>query len=70
MTAPFRWRPSLGALMLVGMAVGAAAGVALGEKAAVFAFVGDIFIRLLTLAAVPLVFFNLAAALAAPGRRR
>ena len=67
MTAPFRWRPSLGALMLVGMAVGAAAGVALGEKAAVFAFVGDIFIRLLTLAAVPLVFFNLAAALAAPG---
>ena len=67
MMAPFRWRPSLGALMLVGMAVGAAAGAALGEKAAVFAFVGDIFIRLLTLAAVPLVFFNLAAALAAPG---
>ncbi len=64
MASPFRRLPSLGALMLLGMVAGAIAGAVLGERAASLAFLGDIFIRLLTLVAVPLVFFNLAAALA------
>ena len=59
--------PSLGNLMLIGMGVGVAAGVLLGETATRAAFLGDIFIRLLTLVAVPLVFFNLIAALASSG---
>lgn len=67
MSAPARKRPSLGTLMLLGMGVGAAAGALLGERAASVAFLGDVFIQLLTLAAVPLVFFNLAAALASSG---
>lgn len=53
--------------MLVGMGVGVVAGILLGETAARAVFVGDIFIRLLTLVAVPLVFFNLIAALASSG---
>ena len=57
--------PSLGNLMLIGMGVGVVAGMVFGESATRTAFVGDIFIRLLTLVAVPLVFFNLVAALAA-----
>ena len=51
--------------MLIGMGVGVVAGVVLGEAATRAAFLGDIFIRLLTLVAVPLVFFNLISALAA-----
>ena len=56
--------PSLGNLMLIGMGIGVAAGIALGENATRASFLGDIFIRLLTLVAVPLVFFNLITALA------
>ena len=59
--------PSLGNLMLIGMGVGVAFGIVLGENATRAAFLGDIFIRLLTLVAVPLVFFNLIAALASSG---
>ena len=59
--------PSLGNLMLIGMGVGVAFGIVLGESATRAAFLGDIFIRLLTLVAVPLVFFNLIAALASSG---
>ena len=59
--------PSLGNLMLIGMGVGVAAGIVLGESATRLAFLGDIFIRLLTLVAVPLVFFNLIGALASSG---
>ena len=47
------------------MAAGIVAGALLGERAAVFQPVGDLFIRLLVLAAVPLVCFNLLAGLAA-----
>ena len=47
------------------MAVGIVAGAILGERAAVLQPVGDLFIRLLVLAAVPLVCFNLLAGLAA-----
>lgn len=59
--------PSLGNLMLLGMGVGVALGLVFGEDAAGAAFLGDIFIRLLTLVAVPLVFFNLISALASSG---
>ena len=67
MTAARRRLPSLGNLMLIGMGVGVVAGTIFGESATRVAFVGDIFIRLLTLVAVPLVFFNLIAALASSG---
>ena len=53
---------SVGARILLGMAVGAAAGAALGERVAVVQPVGDVFIRLLTMVAIPLVAFNLLAA--------
>lgn len=55
----------LGTRILVGMVVGSAAGALLGERAVVVEPLGDVFIRLLVLAAVPLVFFNLLAGLTA-----
>ena len=54
-------RLGLGSRILIGMAAGTVLGAALGERAAVLQPVGDLFIRLLVLAAVPLVFFNLLA---------
>ncbi|MGH7552148.1 MAG: dicarboxylate/amino acid:cation symporter [Longimicrobiales bacterium] len=54
-------RLGLGSRILIGMAVGAIAGALLGERVTVLQPVGDLFIRLLVLAAVPLVFFNLLA---------
>jgi Na+/H+-dicarboxylate symporter len=45
------------------MVVGAGAGVALGEGVEIVAPVGDLFIRLLMMAAIPLVFCNLLAGL-------
>lgn len=56
--------PSLGTLMLVGVAAGSVAGALAGEAATSVAFVGEAFIRLLVLAAVPLMFTNLVVALA------
>ncbi len=53
--------------MLYGMGFGVVAGLLLGERATAVSFLGEIFIRLLLLVAVPLVFFNLAAALVAAG---
>ncbi len=50
--------------MLVGVGVGAVAGALVGETATSVAFLGDVFIRLLVLAAVPLMFTNLVLALA------
>ncbi len=58
-------RLGLGTRILLGMVVGAAAGALAGGRAAVVAPVGDLFIRLLVLAAVPLVFFNLLAGVTA-----
>jgi Na+/H+-dicarboxylate symporter len=55
----------LGSRILLGMVVGSALGAALGERAAVVEPLGDLFIRLLVLAAIPLVFFNLLAGLTA-----
>jgi len=52
-------RLSLGVRILIWMLIGAVAGAVFGERAQVVAPIGDLFIRLLVLAAVPLVFFNL-----------
>jgi Na+/H+-dicarboxylate symporter len=56
-------RFGLGTWILVGMAVGALLGWVAGPRIAVVQPVGDAFIRLLIMAAVPLVFFNLMAGL-------
>lgn len=56
-------RLGLGSKILLGMVVGAVLGGVLGERVSVIEPVGDLFIRLLMLAAVPLVFFNLLAGL-------
>ena len=60
-----RFSPGLGTRILIGMVVGSVLGVVLGERVAVIQPVGDLFIRLLVLAAIPLVFFNLLAGLTA-----
>ena len=53
----------LGTRILLGMVGGALLGVVLGEGATFIEPLGDLFVRLLILAAVPLVFFNLLAGL-------
>ncbi len=53
----------LGTRILLGMVVGALLGAVLGEGATFIEPLGDLFVRLLILAAVPLVFFNLLAGL-------
>jgi Na+/H+-dicarboxylate symporter len=58
-------RFGLGTKILIGMLIGAAAGVIFREQAAIVEPVGDLFIRLLMMAAIPLVFFNLLAGLTA-----
>lgn len=58
-------RPGLGTQILIGMILGALLGVLLGEGATFLEPVGDLFIRLLLMAAIPLVFFNLLAGLTA-----
>ena len=55
----------LGTQMLIGMVLGSFLGAVLGERVTVIQPVGDLFIRLLVLAAIPLVFFNLLAGLTA-----
>ena len=52
-----------GGRILLGMLAGAALGAVLGERVAAIQPLGDLFIALLVLAAVPLVFFNLLAGL-------
>jgi Na+/H+-dicarboxylate symporter len=58
-------RFGLGTKILLGMVVGASLGAALGERVTLLEPVGDLFIRLLLMAAIPLVFFNLLAGLTA-----
>ena len=60
-----RRTPGPGARILIGMLAGVALGAVMGERVAVLQPVGDLFINLLVLAAVPLVFFNLLAGLTA-----
>lgn len=55
----------LGTRILAGMVVGGVLGGLLGPRVAVVEPLGDLFIRLLVLAAIPLVFFNLLAGLTA-----
>ena len=55
---------SLGTKILIFMVIGAAAGLAFGEHATVVEPLGDLFIRLLIMAAIPLVLFNLLAGIA------
>lgn len=54
---------SLGLRILIFMVVGIVAGLVFGERAIVVQPLGDLFIRLLMMAAIPLVFFNLLAGL-------
>jgi Na+/H+-dicarboxylate symporter len=58
-------RLSVGIRILIWMVLGVIAGVIFGERATVVAPIGEMFIRLLIMAAVPLVFFNLVAGLTA-----
>lgn len=58
-------RIGLGTQILIGMGVGSALGIYFGEQIEVIQPIGDLFIRMLVLAAVPLVFFNLLAGLTA-----
>ncbi len=55
----------LGMRILAGLIAGVVLGAFLGERAVVVEPVGDLFVNLLVLAAVPLVFFNLLAGLTA-----
>lgn len=55
----------LGTQILLGMVVGSTLGALFGERVLVVQPLGDLFIRLLVLAAIPLVFFNLLAGLTA-----
>lgn len=52
---------SLGIKILIWMGIGIATGILFGDEAAVVQPVGDLFIRLLFMSAIPLVFFNLIA---------
>ena len=56
-------RLGIGTRILIGMVVGAAAGALLGDRVAVIEPVGQLFVRLLMSAAIPLVIFNLLAGL-------
>ena len=58
-------RTGPGTRILIGMLVGVVVGAVMGERVTVLQPVGDLFINLLILAAVPLVFFNLLAGLTA-----
>ena len=58
----FRYRRlSLGLKILIFMVVGGGVGLLAGERATVLQPLGDLFIRLLMMAVIPLVFFNLLA---------
>ena len=58
-------RFGLGTQIFVGMVLGSALGAVFGEDVVFVQPIGDLFIRLLVLAAIPLVFFNLLAGLTA-----
>lgn len=55
----------LGTRIFIGMVVGSVVGAVAGPSIVVIQPIGDLFIRLLVLAAIPLVFFNLLAGLTA-----
>ena len=57
------FRRSIGTQIFIGMAVGAIAGLVFGPSVQVVQPIGDIFIRLLVMAAIPLIFFTLTSGL-------
>ncbi len=57
------FRRSIGTQIFIGMAVGAIVGIVAGPSAQALQPVGDIFIRLLVMAAIPLIFFTLTSGL-------
>lgn len=61
MKTAWKWyrRRSIGTQIFLGMAIGAIVGFWLGQRAGGVKPVGDIFIRLLIMAAIPLIFFTL-----------
>ena len=61
MMSTWHWyrQRSIGTQIFIGMAIGAIVGIAMGPAAAKLKPVGDIFIRLLVMAAIPLIFFTL-----------
>ncbi len=61
MTRAWRWYRgrSIGTQIFIGMAVGAIVGLLMGPSAENLKPIGDIFIRLLLMAAIPLIFFTL-----------
>ncbi len=62
---PRSTRVGLGTQILLGMVFGSIVGAVFGPRAEVLSPLGDVFIRLLVLAAIPLIFFNLLAGLTA-----
>jgi Na+/H+-dicarboxylate symporter len=56
---------SIGTQIFIGMAIGAAFGIWLGPSVEVVKPIGDIFIRLLVMTAIPLIFFTLMSGLTA-----
>lgn len=58
---------SFASRILLWMFVGAVLGIIFGEKATIVQPIGDIFLQLLILAAIPLVFFNLLAGISSMG---
>lgn len=57
----------LSSKILIGMVLGALAGIVLGEKVSTIAVIGDIFLRLLRMSVVPLIFVNVVLAVAGMG---
>lgn len=64
-TGPGARRTGHGTRILIGMVAGVVLGAIMGERVVALQPIGDLFIGLLILAAVPLVFFNLLAGLTA-----
>ena len=58
---------SLSNKILIGMILGALLGLIAGPRAAVIQIIGDVFLRLLRMAVVPLIFCNVAVAIAGMG---
>jgi hypothetical protein len=58
-----RWRPGLAGQVLIGLALGAATGVFLGELAAPLGIIGQVFIGLLQMTVLPYILVSLGAGL-------
>ena len=63
MAIPTPWWKKTTNQMLAGLAVGTALGFVFGERMEAFRLLGDLFITLLQMAAIPLIFFNVITAI-------